>query len=409
MAHRIARIDRHINPPPFSLHVDPFTGNWVHQVMPYAVPVASYLATRFKDWAYEKGVEYTRNAYRDFVKSRRGKTALRGYYQKKKIYRISKMPRTKRSYKKKPSSSKKYSSIVRGQRVYQRSARRRTRRRTSLKKDVKALKALVKADQATHTYKELGSGEVQALVGQVEYGQEAITSVSNLESWIANLRYYNPAVPGTLTTASGATGTFHREIHFANVYSRVEVRNNYQVPCRLKIYLAKPKSDTSITPLTYYTNGIADQVISAGADQQTAGLYLTDIVTFNEQYSLVCKKDIILDAGAMCSVTHNTGRFNYDPSLTDSHSSGYQTKYKSCLWLIRVEGVLGHDSASAQEFNTLLASIDYQFIHIAKIEYDAGTGLNDIYIADNRASTFTSGSGVVTSKPVADNIGYSTN
>lgn len=331
----------------------------------------------------------------------------RKYFTKNKMFNNNKMAvrkNTRKTYR----PSKKYSSIVRGQRVSQRSSKRYPRRKTSVRKDVKALKAKVNADQATHTYKELGAGEVQALAGQVEYTQEAISSVSNLEAWIANLRYYNPSNPTVLTTASGASGTFHREIHFSNIYSKLELRNNYQVPCRVKVYLCRPKSDTNIVPMTYYTNGIADQVISAGADQQTAGLYLTDINTFNQQYSVVCKKDVILDAGAMCFATHNTGRFKYDPSLTDSHTSGYQTKYKACLWIIRVEGILGHDSASAQDFNTLLGSVDYQFIHIAKIEYDAGVGLNDIYIQDNRNS-FTSGSGLVSSKPVADNIGYSTN
>lgn len=316
------------------------------------------------------------------------------------------MPRrtSKRSSKRK-TYTKKYSSIVRGQRVSQRSSRRRSRKGVSLRKQVKNLTAKVNADQAHHTYKETTLGEINTGVGRCEYQQEAISSVSNLETYISQLRYYDPSVPATLVTASGASGTYHRDIHIDNLFSKLEIRNNYQVPCKLKVYLVKPKGDTNITPLTYYTNGITDQVTSAGADQQTALLYLSDIKTFTEQYSLKCVKDVILDAGATVVCTHSTGSFTYDPSLTDSHTLAYQPKYKSCLWVMRLEGVLAHDTV-ANQYSTTQCSVDWIMTNVAKISYDAGVGLDDIYLSETRPEAFTN-AGVLTSKPIADNISYS--
>lgn len=333
----------------------------------------------------------------------------RKYFDKNKIFNNNKMPARKsygRKRTKRSSSTRgKYTSVVRGSRVSQKKSRTYKKKQPSLRKQVKTLVSKVNADQAHHTYKETTLGEVNTGVGRCEYQQEAISSVSNLDTYISQLRYYDPSVPATLVTASGATGTYHRDIHFDNIYSKLEIRNNYQVPCKVKVYLVKPKGDTNITPLTYYTNGIADQVTSAGADQQTALLYLSDIKAFKEQYSMKCVKDVILDAGAVVTCSHSTGSFTYDPSLTDSHTLGYQPKYKSCLWVMRVEGALAHDTI-ANQYSTTQCSIDWMVTNIAKISYDAGVSLDDIYLSEARVEAFTN-AGVLTSKPVADNIGYS--
>lgn len=272
--------------------------------------------------------------------------------------------------------------------------------RTSLKKEVKQIKRQLNADSARHVYKSLTGTSYSCAVNQCVYGQNDIVSGTLLETFMANLRYYDPSTPGTLITASGATGTFQREVHFKNVHSTLEIRNNYQIPCKVKVYLLKPKGDTAITPTTYYNNSITDQLIGGGSTT-TKGVFPTDLRAFMAQWSVQCVKDVILDAGATIYARHNTGQFRYDPSLFDSHSLDYQSKFKSCSWFIRIEGVFGHDTAAAER-TTLAGQVDINMLTRAEIIYDAGTVLDDLYVNNAHSASFTNG-GVVSNKPIADN------
>lgn len=324
--------------------------------------------------------------------------------KKNKMLATNTMALRKRTYKKRSRRSTKKSQF---KRTKSRKPKRTYRRkRTSLVKQVKQIRKELQSDSARHVYKLLASDKVLCAVNQSNYADFPMVTGTLLEAYMANLRYYDPAVPGTLVTASGATGTYQREIHFKNVNANLELRNNYQVPCKVKVYLVKPKSDTNIAPTTYYNNAIADQLIGGAGSITTNGIYPTDLRPFMAQWSIKCLKDVVLDAGSTIVVSHNTGSFNYDPSLFDSHALDYQTKFKSFGFLVRVEGVIGHDTSVATEQTTLQGGVDSSTTLRAEIIYDAGVILDDLYLSNLRDATFTNG-GVATNKPIADNQAYS--
>lgn len=279
------------------------------------------------------------------------------------------------------------------------------------KKNVKALgqqiaklHKAIKADRSTHIYKKLTSSDLDSAIGLCNHTYFAPNRVSELEVAIANLRYYDPSNPATLLTASGATGTFSRDIHIKNAHSKLRFRNNYQVPARVKVYLCLTKHDTNDHPITTYEAGITDQVISGG-DSTTPAIYLNDIEVVKEAWKIDCVFDKVLMPSFEGSVSHSTGAFEYDPAHTDTDSTAYQKRYKAFAWVVRLEGVCGHDTVADQQ--TLLpASLDIESFYKVDIVYDAGINLNDIYVSDTRGTTFTN-SGVVSSFPVADNITYS--
>jgi len=327
---------------------------------------------------------------------------LSNYYTmayRKRTYR----PRGKSS-RRRPARSRKYSQQKNGQTISKRAYSKRTSRPKSLKSQVKHLSKMIKSDQAYHLYKSYSASNVTATTGATHIWYPVV-SATNLEASMANLRYYDPSVPGTLTTANASTGTYSRQVHFKNVYGSLEIANNYQIPCKVKVYLVKPKSDTNISPITYYTNGITDQVISGG-NADTPGLYLTDIDVFRNQYSARVIKDITLDAGSACSVSYSVSGIDYDPSMYDSHTLDFQPKFKSFGFVIRTEGCLGHDN-SADEQGLLRAEVDVIQLNKFSIVYDAGVNLNDIYVSDTRVVSFTN-TPVICNKPVADNQAYST-
>lgn len=274
----------------------------------------------------------------------------------------------------------------------------------TLKKQVKDLKRQVRADQAYHTNRRRQTGSVSCTTNQSTYSTiSPATNVSVLESSMANLRYYNPSVPGTLTTADASTGTYSRQIHIASIYKKLLVRNNYQVPCKVTLMSFVPKTDTDNSPVTFYSNGITDQTISGSVNQSLS--YITDIDMVNDNWRIASSKTKLLQPSQELTLTHKTKAFNYDPSNVDTHNLVYQKKYGGQIFVVRIEGALAHDTI-ADEQTTTQASIDYVCDMTLKFIYDAGGNLNDYSYANGADASFTN-SGVLSNKAVSDNQAYS--
>jgi hypothetical protein len=271
-------------------------------------------------------------------------------------------------------------------------------------KQINAIWKALKSDQALHTHRRRDFLQIGSSVNQVvNTGIESINT-SNLEAAMAFLRYYDPSVPGTLITADAATGTYTRQIHFKSVSQKLTCRNNYQVPCWVTVYGCTPKNDTNITAPSFYSSGVTDQTIGPLAVTSPL-LWPTDIKMVTDNWNMKRMKHKFLQPGAQFSVSHYGKSFDYDPSNVDTHNLQFQKKYQAFQYVIRVEGVYGHDTAAA-EATTLQAQIEAFVDSKFVMTYDAGVNLVD-YSADNNASSSFTNGGVSSNKPVSDNQAYS--
>lgn len=275
----------------------------------------------------------------------------------------------------------------------------------ALANQVKDIRKAIHQDRSTHTHKYAMSGLVTALATECDHAVVDAVTPNYLEAYTDNLRYFDPSAPGVLVTADPTTASYSHDLEFKNIYSRLRIRNNYLIPCHVRVYLCKSKSDTNNSPLTEYTAGIADQVVSAGVDTETALLYLNDIERVKEQWNIDCVVDKVLNAGQEAITTHSTGSFKYDASHYDTEAIAYQKQWKAYCYVIRLEGVLGHDTGVGAEQGILPCKVDYDMVVKAEIVYDAGVNLNDISINDARDS-FTNG-GVASVYSIPDNIAQS--
>lgn len=276
------------------------------------------------------------------------------------------------------------------------------RKKRTLKKQVQELKRVAEADTGTHIYRHRGSTIRTASVASMGITSLTGCSTASIEAALAGLRYYNPAVPGTLTTADGTSGTFHKEFYIKRQYSRYLGVNNYQIPCMVTLYVVQTKEDTSISPATAFTNGLTD----VGNPTATSPLvYLTDSVQFNDLWKIVKSKRAVLQPGDSISLSFAAKPYSYDPSLVDSHTSAYQSALGCHTLVVRIEGVLGHDSV-ASEYGSLQAAIDLQEDRVFEINYPAGADIKTIVVNDTSSASFTN-VGVVSNKPVSDNQSYS--
>lgn len=271
-----------------------------------------------------------------------------------------------------------------------------------LKKEVKHLKQLTESNMGTHIHRTIGSTQLSASVGQSTFGGLTGITMGVLEQALANLKYYDPSTPGTLLTAPGATGTFAREYLFKSIISSMEIYNNYQVPVHYTLYCFSPKEDTSITPSTAYTSGLADV---GGISSTSVLAYPTDSDILTDLWKIVKSSRGILQPGQCASISHSVKPFQYDPSLYDSHSLDYQKASGCHTFYVRFHGPVGHDTAAAER-GFLQCALDVIFRVKYEIKYAAGADIKQYSISDTTASSFTNG-GVVSERPVADNIGYS--
>lgn len=268
-----------------------------------------------------------------------------------------------------------------------------------LEKKVKDISALLENDRATHTHRYRAVARVLSSVNSVTQTAFSTGSITSLETAMANLRFFDPGT-NALVTADPSTGTYQRDI-LCNVNTKMTLRNNYQTPADVRLYFCRPKADTSISPTSAFTNGLTDQ---GNPSSSSPVMYLTDSQQFKELWSIEASKKVILEPGEMCSLSYYIKDFEYDFASSDAHSLAHQRRYNGYSWVIRIVGVLGHDT-TLDEQGFLQCGVDAVQDVTYVFKYDAGKDLNDYSISDN-SSTFTNG-GVVSSKPVSDNIGYS--
>lgn len=232
----------------------------------------------------------------------------------------------------------------------------------------------------------------------------AINRSQDYESVLANLKYYDPSDPANLVTASGVTGAYQKEFLVKNINAKLEMRNNYQSDVCLTVYLCIPKSDSSISPDTAWTNGITTDAGNVLANTEL-NQYPTDYDVFRDLWTAkrVCYKK--LSPGQSATATTNISDVTFDPALYAQHSADYQRRWKSQRWLVVVTGTISHDSVSPNDVGLSSAGVDILISSTWKVQYDAGVNISYVYLD----TTYdTPGTGFVQShQPVADNISYS--
>lgn len=260
-------------------------------------------------------------------------------------------------------------------------------RKTSMKKQIRDLQRDVNQDLATHTHKKSFIQFITCNENSAGYGTLEGWNINSLETALGNFRYYNPAIPGTLTTADGSTGTYSRKFHFTSLYSKVELRSASRVPVKVSAYLLTPKQDTGIEPHTAMTGGLTDQ---ANPSNTSILINPSDSEEFNSLWSIrMCKKFVLGPEGTR-TLKWSSRDVTYDPSKTDAHNLKYQKQFKNCVWYFRIQGTTSYDLTQASgQVGTNYGAVAIHGYTKLVCKYDAGTSLNDITVDTSGLSTFT--------------------
>lgn len=309
------------------------------------------------------------------------KTASR--YMKRKRYR-----KTRRSRKR--------------QRSYKRS--RRTTTMKDVFRELKTVKRKASVGLGELTHREVIVGELQSGVSTAVYDVVGVNTGTQLKATMALARYYD-ASSNTIAVVNRTPLTATSPFYFKSTVIKVLVRSNYQVPVNLTMYYWKAKADTGLTSETCRTNGLADV---GNPTASSISVYPTDSAQLVDMYKSYKTVSCTLDAGKQKTMSVTLPSFNFDPSLDDSHSDTYQSQHYAGQIMFRINGAMCHESNGANQYGRVNTGIDYEVEIIHKCEYEAGARLKTVSITDGRNTSFTSGAGFITNKPVADNQTHST-
>lgn len=275
----------------------------------------------------------------------------------------------------------------------------------SLENQIKDLKLTENASLGTFTHKVLYSEHFTTSANGKQYG--VVTGVGfdmpRFADTVQYLKYYNPATPGTLTTADFESGTFDRRILFKSLYFGGTFRNNYQTDVKLRVYLVKPKQSSSISPTTAWQNGIDSNGDASLTTYLQIGQYPSEFSDFKDTWSSKMLSNTVLSPGQSVKVSHTENNVEFDPSAYDQHNATYQSKYKNFHILAFVEGTLGHD-ASLSTDGLCRGGCDVVWLRKAVVQYAAGVNIEFIKVENNMDDMTTP---VQSHQPTPDNIAYS--
>ncbi len=269
----------------------------------------------------------------------------------------------------------------------------------ALTKRVTKIQRQLNTDMSTHTFRQIITDTVRCVLNQNTVSNFPVHKADTIQTALAGLRYYDPANPATLVTASGATGTFSRQFLFSQCHVSMECKNNYQVPVHVKIYMCEPRSDTSLTPVTTFVNGMADQ---NNPTITKPNIYPTDSDQLKALWNTKVKT-VKLYPGKSTTFSHNVGAFDFDPSDFDSHQLQFQRSFKGVSFMVRVLGDVCHDGTDELEQALSPAGVDTIQSLKYVIKYDSGTNLND-FTASNTLGPVTT---ALQSQVVVDNQSFS--
>lgn len=262
---------------------------------------------------------------------------------------------------------------------------------TTVKKQIKRINKRLSEGETTFDFRQRIPDKIDKPVNQnytspekFYFGLDSITQV------MSKLQFWDDATQLFVTRDVTSVGDQHK-INIDYVKSTLILKNNYQVPVKLEIYLVYPKTDTNTFPHTFYDNGIVDKVVDTATMLPNNDLLkLTDSNDFTTNWRIKKTWKKTLQPGQFLQASNTEKDITYDP--TSAGTLKFQKRHKSHMFIARVHGSavgVAHDSTGAV-VGQVRAGLDVQWQQNVLCKYDGGMNGHRIYI-DNQSGNVGNG------------------
>lgn len=214
-----------------------------------------------------------------------------------------------------------------------------------------------------------------------------VSDTTTIESEaLANMKFFDPAVPGTLVTATGATGSYVRDFHVESKLT-VVISNNSTTPFWIAVYKCTPKMDSSVTAADAFSDGIADGTNTTGISALVSPM---DAPHFTDLYNVTSVGKRRLVSGQSKTYRFPWAKFSYDPSVVDTIPDIYQKMNKYRAFLFRQHGDYAHGTALSTSIGYTPSGSDVTYIREYCVTYDSGgPAVQYKYCTDSRVTAAT--------------------
>lgn len=236
-----------------------------------------------------------------------------------------------------------------------------------LKKSVTTIQKKMKGYESNLIFPLITSGYINSTSNNITWSSIALVTYSNLESAIQAVPYVNPADTATPVgfNALAIPNPTHWDI---SVSSHVNIRNNFYMPCNLRMYLMKARVNTTQLP-EFFIQNVTKQ--DAGGlpspGWQNIGLFANDATDLLGGYTIVETRTIRLSPGDETDYKFNK-EFKYDQENHDTHAQDYLKDYTYFL-VCRLEGVTCHDSDTINSVGISPSRLDWVMKKKLKLTY----------------------------------------
>ncbi len=291
----------------------------------------------------------------------------------------------KRNYKRKGYAKRKGSRKGKGRRTGYRKSRSTFNGRPPIaarvqrnSKKIKVIEEVVDTTTATHTKRVRYFNHHFGGYGRQVFISYPTNTLDFIRSAVAKLEFFDIDAMGALTPRNISTVTnFQTKWRFIESSSVMTVANQANTPVNVRMWKTFPKTDTSISPVNAYRNGLSDQVQDFDSSTPANPLArLSDSSEFGKLYSSSDYQEFVLRPGQKKEFTHHNGPFTFDPAYVVDHNLQYQSNLKAMAWLISGVGdfLLEGDEILTGTTNGTKLQVSYVTTH--KIQYDGGAAFD---------------------------------
>lgn len=301
-----------------------------------------------------------------------------------------KSKKRKRSEKSGKASGKKIGAYGKNV-VKKKKTKKSSKGKKSLGERVKALEQQ-KPHTATYDYRISAQSQAACTVSKCAYRSMFVADSAAIEASLDTLKYLNDA--GAVVNVNVQNLDVRNEVRIVDLYSKIRLRNNFEISARVDVYGLVCKEATSLSPF----NCIDNDDVNVGITDAPTNLliYPSDFALFRQKYRIAAHEKFNLRSGDTAEVVYANPHRDYDAELRDVTQIYQKGDF---VWFIRVQGGISHDASVATSIGTGDATIDINTFTKWKVKYPSQA---NFYFIETTDGLSNQGNGAVQAGPQLD-------
>lgn len=273
----------------------------------------------------------------------------------------------------------------------------------NLCKQVKRIDSRLREGETTLEFRFKGTGQYVKPVNRKLHVANIGMVKATFDNVLAQLQYYNATSGEFETKAFEVSTADQKTVLIDSCSTTLSLKNSYQVPVAMDIYLVQPKENSSLSPVADFQTGMGNKLVDPTIPTDHTLINLKDSQEFRYRWSSKKIRSVTLIPGQTTSVSRTVRGIIYDPTAVSALAAQRQLK-SFYFYIVFKDNIhnLGHSNPTVTVFGHLNGAVDYSVTQITKVKYDGGMNGHRIVINSPQITDVITG-GVTGMSNITDN------